>query len=252
MSTQEYYIRKAQEADARGPFTLEQLASLAENGQVDAETFYYDATTENWTAVADNSALFEALFPVKKSLRVKAKDISQVRTLNVDTGNEQPITVGDMLLAAQGRTEDTLDSADPAIAQARAAGIGLYAAMSGLFLLAAAFVLPHIDILFALDIAGLIRAPIALVGLLNLALGVCLALSAVGSYPVVRFASMLTFGYLGTLAYLEGNNLLLGLSGAAGVGIYLCTIFLNLPGVIVASALAIIGSGGLAVHFFTN
>lgn len=66
MSTQEYYIRKAHEADARGPFTLEQLSSLAENGQADPDTFYYDAATEAWTAISANPALMESLFPAKK------------------------------------------------------------------------------------------------------------------------------------------------------------------------------------------
>jgi len=40
MATQEFYVRNESETEARGPFNLEQLLSLAENGQVTAETLY--------------------------------------------------------------------------------------------------------------------------------------------------------------------------------------------------------------------
>ena len=251
-TTQEYYIRKATETDARGPFTLEQLTSLAENGQADLETYYYDAAAESWAPISSNPTLVETLFPAKKNLRVKAKTDAQVKTLNTVSANDRPITVNDMLLAAEGLTEDTKDKADPAIGQARAAGIGLYAGMAILFVTAAAYALPHIDILFAFNIGGLFQNPLALLGIFNLVLGVCLALSAVGVYPVVRFAAMLGFGFTGTLFYLQGLPLPLLFAGATAFGLYFCTIFLNLPGVILAALAGFVGACGLAQHLFTS
>ena len=45
MATQEFYIRNASETEARGPFNLEQMVSLAEAGQVTADTLYYEAAS---------------------------------------------------------------------------------------------------------------------------------------------------------------------------------------------------------------
>ena len=42
MVPQEIYIRNASDTEARGPFNLEQLTSLAENEQVTRETVFYN------------------------------------------------------------------------------------------------------------------------------------------------------------------------------------------------------------------
>jgi hypothetical protein len=252
LNTQEFYIRKAHEADARGPFSLEQLSSLAENGQADPDTYYYEATTETWTLISANSSLMEALFPAKRSLRVKAKTAAQVTTLNTMVQNERAITVNDMLLAAEGRTEDTRDKADPAEAQARAAGIGLYAALAILIVTSAAYILPGIDLLLAADWPALLRAPLPFFGIINLALAICLGLGAVGAYPTVRFAAMLGFGFTGTIFYLQGQSSLFGMSAAIGAGLYFSTVFVNLPGVLFAGLGGLGGAVALAYHLFTT
>jgi hypothetical protein len=251
-TTQEYYIRKATETDARGPFTLEQLASLAETGQVDPETYYYDAAAENWVAIGGNPTLLETLFPAKKNLLVKAKTSDQMKTLNTFSSADRPITVNDMLLAAEGRTDDTRNKADPSIAEGRAAAIGLYSALAILIVAAAAFILPSIDLLLALDIGGLLQNPLSLLGLLNLGLAVCLGLGSVGAYPVVRFAAMLGLGFTGTVFYLQGDTLPLAFSAATMAGLFFCTIALNLPGVVLSSFLGFVGACALASHLFTT
>ncbi len=251
-TTQEYYIRQAHESDARGPFTLEQLSSLAENGQVTPDTFYYDAAAETWALVSADAQLLATLFPEKKTLKVKPKSAAQVTTLNTVKSNDRAITVNDMLLASEGRTEDTRHKADPAEAQARAANIGLYSALAVLVVLTAAFLLPSIDLLFALDFTGLLVAGLPLVGLLTLALAVCLGLGAVATYPTVRFAAMLALGFTGAIFYFNGQPIQLGLSAAAGVGLYFCTICLSLPGVLLSAVLGLGGAVGLAHHYFTT
>ncbi len=251
-TTQEYYIRKATETDARGPFTLEQLTSLAENGQLDADTYYYDAAAESWMAINANPELLQTLFPARKTLRVKPKTDAQVKTLNVTSQDDRPITVNDMLLAAEGRTPDTKDKADPAIAQGKAAAVGLYAAMAVLFVSAAAYILPHVDVIFSFKPLALLQAPLALFGGLNLLLGVCLALGSVGAYPTVRFAAMLGFGFTGALFYLQGHSLPLACSAATALGLFFCTILVNLPGVILAALFGFVGACGVAHHLFTN
>ena len=252
MSTQEFYIRKADEADARGPFNLEQLSSLAENGQVDPDTYFYDAAAEAWMPINGNAALMETLFPAKRSLRVKAKSPSEVKTLNLVASNEQEISVNDMLLAAEGRTPDTKGSADPAIAQARSAGFGMHLGTAILFVTAAAYVLPSIDLVMGADIMGLLRAPLPLLGLFNLVLGICFALGATGAYPTARFAATLGFGFAGTLYYLQGEPIPLACSAAACVGLYCCTFLVSMAGVILCGIIGLAGSVGLAYHLFTH
>jgi hypothetical protein len=251
-TTQEYYIRKASETEARGPFNMEQLVSLAENGQADPDTYYYDAATEAWSPISGNAVLMETLFPTKKVLRVKPKSAADVKNLNTFGDNDQAITVDDMLLAAEGRTADTKDRADPAIIQARAAYIGGYACLGILVITAAAYTLPYIDLITTLDTNGILANPIIILGLFNLILGLCIGLGATKAYPLIRFAAMLGFGFAGTLYYFEGETTLLLFSAASAVGLYLCTILLNMPGVILFAVIGLLGSIGLAQHAFTN
>ncbi|MEN9841920.1 MAG: hypothetical protein RL376_1720 [Verrucomicrobiota bacterium] len=251
-TTQEYYIRKASETDARGPFTMEQLSSLAENGQVDADTFYYDAGTEAWVPINGNAELMQALFPAKKVLRVRAKAANEMKTLNTVTENDRAITVNDMLLAAEGRTDETRDKADPAIARGHAANIGSYASLAILLITAAAYILPHIDIVVALDLAAILKAPLVILGAINLLLAVCIGLGAVSSYPFIRFAALLGLGFTGTLFYFSGETMLLGYAAAAALGLYLCTLLLNIAGVIFFALLGLLGALGLAQHYFTT
>ncbi len=105
MVPQEFYIRSETETEARGPFSLDQVASLADAGQVTAETLYYDATTEEWVAVGANAEVKAAVFPEKKKLTIKRD--TKVATLNKQTDSAAPISVNDMLAAAEGRTDET-------------------------------------------------------------------------------------------------------------------------------------------------
>lgn len=251
-TTQEFYIRKATENDARGPFNLEQLVSLAETGQLDPETYYYDAGTESWTLISANAELMASVFPAKKALRVRAKTAAEVKTLNVVTEQDRPITVNDMLAAADGRTEDTKDKADPEIGRGRAAAIGIYSAFGVLLVLGLAFVLPHIDLVIARDFAALTQVPIVFIGVFNLILAACLGLGATGAYPTARFCAMLTFGFTATLYYFDNTPALIAFSAAANLGLFLCTMLVNTPGVIVSAVIGLAGAIGLAHHYFTT
>ena len=71
MATQEFYIRSASETEARGPFSVEQLVSLAETGQVTPETLYYDANAEKWIVIGESAEVHALVFPEKRKLTVK-------------------------------------------------------------------------------------------------------------------------------------------------------------------------------------
>lgn len=245
MATQELYIRNATETEARGPFNVQQVADLAEAGQVTADTLIYDAHTEQWVALNSNAELMASVFPEKKKLVLKAKEI---KTLNKPDETAKPITVNDMLDAAEGRTDDTKGKSDPAIAMARAARIGMIGAILTLVLAAAAEILPGTDALMSMDGAKLLQKPLVILGAIDLVLAVLLGLGMSTLYPFIRFRAALGLGLAGFMFYAQGANLPLLAVAAGSVGLYLCTVFVSMFPVIIAVLLGVGGMGFLAWH----
>lgn len=228
MATQEFYLRSATETEARGPFTLEQLVSLAESGKVTQDLLYYDGGSEQWVRISDNAELKATLFPEKKKLRVKPKE--GMKTLNTSEDAAQPITVDHMLAAAEGRTAETRDRSDPMESKSRAASIGLWASVLLLLISAGSLLLsyPSIDYLIALNFPALLTQPFALLGALDLFLALLLTLQVVTIYPVVRFRAAFGAGFVCFVLWSQGQStpaLALGLGYA---GLYLCTVFVSL------------------------
>ncbi len=246
MSTQEFYIRQANENEARGPFSREQLMSLAENGQVTRETLYYEATTEQWVPVGENEELVNELYPEKKILRVRAKDT--IASLNTTNENDRPITVDDMLAAAEGRTEDTKDRLDPQIAASVAAGIGRYAALVMLLMTSLAFALPAIDQITVMDLPGMLLKPLAFIAFLDLFLALLLGLQVVTIYPLIRFRAALVLGYLGIMFYLDGDMFNVFAALASSAGLYLCTVSRSIVLTIIFGLLGLAGSALIALN----
>lgn len=250
MATQEFYIRNASETEARGPFTHEHLVSLAETAQITKETLYYDAAKEQWIPISENTELVAIAFPEKVSLKLKAK--TKLKTINVTDANAAPISVDDMLAAAEGRTDDTQDKMDPAIARERAAAIGLYSAITLLVISAAALMLPSIDVLANPDPATLIQHPLALLGAFNIVLALLLVLQVTQVYPLVRFSSALGVGLAGFLMWTQGQTVPLAAFIVGSAGLYLCTVFINFVGIGLAAGLGLAGMAGYAFFALTT
>lgn len=239
MATQEFYIRNEADTEARGPFNFEQLSSLADSGQVTPATLFYDATTEQWTTIESNADLKLAIFPEKRKLTFRAQE--PANPLNKDPEGAAPITVNDMLAAAEGRTYDTKDKRSPVEAMARAAAIGRWAAILALLLAAAGELLPWAQNIMAMDAAKLATHPIVLLGALDLLLAIVLGLGVVAVYPFVRFRAALGLGFLGFIFWTHGQAVpLLALVGAS-VGLFLCTASVRLLPVLLAAVLALGG-----------
>jgi hypothetical protein len=245
----EIYIRNTNETEARGPFNVDQVSSLADAGQVTAETLVYDPTTEQWVALGANAALMAAVFPEKKKLILKAKEI---KTLNKPDENAKAITVNDMLAAAEGRTDDTAGKADPQIAMMRAAKIGMLGATLSLLAAAAGEILPSTDALMSMDPAKLIAQPFAILGALDVVLTVLLGLGMASIYPFVRFRAALGLGLMGFMFYAQGLSMPLLQVVAGCVGLYLCTVVVSLVPAIIAAAAGVAGMGTLAWYFLSH
>jgi hypothetical protein len=242
-TTQEFYIREASENEARGPFILEQLVSLADTGQVTAETLWYDPAVENWAAIGTNDGLKEALFPEKRKLRMKVREVVPQQK---QTDSLAPITVEDMLAGAEGKTSETKDKADPAIMQAHAARIGMWSAVACLVLLAAGEVLPGADSIAAMDVNKILDQPLVFLGGIDLFMAVMLGLGVLSFYPVVRFRAALGLGLFGFVYFAQGMPMPILAVAGASVGLYFTTILVDMLPVLVVSALGVLGSAAIA------
>jgi len=244
MATQEFYIRNESDTEARGPFNLEQLKSLIDSDQVTLATLYFDPATEQWKTVESDAELKTALFPEKRKLTVRAPVPGEV--LNKKKAAAAPITVGDILAAAEGKTSDTKGKKDPVEAMARAAGIGRWAAILALLLAAAGEMVPSADIIAAMDFSKIGAHPLVILGALDLCLAVLLGLGVVSMYPFVRFRAALGFGFVGFLFWTHGQQTDVALLAAGCAGLYFCTALVNLLGVVFFALLGIGGFGLLA------
>jgi hypothetical protein len=244
MSTQEFYIRGENDTEARGPFSMDQLSSLAEAGQVTADTLYYDAATEQWVTVGSNQALLATLFPEKKRLKVKPKN--KVETINVQRESDAPITVHEMLAAAEGKTAETAGRGDPRVMFERVAGWGCRALTLMMAASTVAFIAPNLEPVYALDLLAIATSPFILFGLFDLFLTILLILQVTSIYPMVRFRALLGFGFFGLLYYLWGEPTLLLAVAAGSVGAYLTTIALNWGLLTISALVGVAGMVGYA------
>ena len=85
----EYYIRGLNDTEARGPFSMEQLRSLTESNDpaknVTPETYFYDATSEQWLQIGTHDQLKNVLWPEKKKMGFKQKEFKAVNEEKSDS-----------------------------------------------------------------------------------------------------------------------------------------------------------------------
>lgn len=238
----EYYVRGLNDADARGPFSLEQLASLVEAGQVDAQTYYYDTASEQWLLITGNAELKAALWPEKKKLGFKQMDFKPLNKETTDSA--APITVQQFLDAAEGKTEDTKGRTDKSEVMMTAAQWGTRSAAIISLASAAALVLPGIDAVTAFDVSKILQAPTVILGLVDAVIALLLFLGVIQIYPFVRFRAVFGLGFLGFLFLAQGQATPSIAVAAGSVGLYFSTIFLSYIPLAVS---ALLGLGGMAM-----
>ena len=248
MATQEFYIRNASETEAHGPFTQEQLVSLAEAGKVDPQTLYYEAGTEQWIAIGANADLKVIIFPEKRRLTIKPKDHFDAVNAPVSA---PPLSVDDMLAAAEGRTSETRSKRDKTIAYERAARIGRYACMIMLALSAGGLLVPSIEEIVAFDWPTLMATPRVYFGFLDLFLAFALLLGATNAYPVIRFRAALGVGFLGIIFWCDGQVVPIATLSAGALGLYLSTIFVSYIALALSSAIGLAGMLAFAYYMVT-
>ncbi|MEI6107827.1 MAG: hypothetical protein WCR49_12550 [Opitutae bacterium] len=249
----EYFVRGINDTEARGPFTRDQLVSLAESGDaskgVTPDTYYYDNATEQWLAIGSNPELKAALWPEKKKMGFKQKEFKMINEETTDSA--APITVQDFLAAAEGKTDETKGKMNKSEMMMLAAVWGTRSAAIICLLSAVALILPGIDALLALDVAKLMDRPFVVLGLLDAFLGLMLLLGMISFYPFIRFRAAFGLGFLGFLFMTQGQLTPMLAVAAGSTGLYFCTIFLSYIPLAVAALLGLGGMVMLAMMSYT-
>jgi hypothetical protein len=242
----EYYIRGINDAEARGPFSRDQLVSLAETNDpakgLTADTYYYDTATEQWLTIGSNPELKAVLWPEKKKMGFKQKEFNVINEEKADSA--PAISVQDFLAAAEGKTDDTKGKKDKGEQMMVAALWGTRSAAVISLLSAVALILPGIDTLMAMDFAKLMDKPFIVLGVADAFIGILLLLGVITLYPLVRFRAVFGLGFLGFLFMTQGQFTPMIAVAAGAVGLYFSTIFLSYIPLAVA---ALMGLGGMAM-----
>lgn len=243
----DYYIRTPEQDESRGPFDISKLLTLAEAGQVTPNTLYYDEEKEEWIPIALNEELNAEVFPEREKLSLQ---VGEEAKPEVDTKDPGGINVESMLAAAEGETAEKKKLTRQKKSFERAAtisavGLGLMMLFSALFML-----LPLMPVLQSAigdqQFATIFNHPTALIGLFDLIMAVLLLLSVTEVYPLVRGRAMLGLGFGVYVGWSLGDPILMGVSAAAGIGIFLATISQSLNTMIAAFILGIGGNLYLA------
>lgn len=243
MAPTELYIRNPSDAEARGPFSLQQVTDLAEAGQVNPETLVHDAASGDWRPISALPELAKAVFPEKKKLSLKPKE---VKTLNRLEDAAKPIDVNEMLDAAQGRTEDTKDKMARQKGMELAVRIGGIAAPVTLLVAAVAETIPSLPALISMDTAKIMARPVVFLAVADVILALLLWLGLTSLYPLVRFRAALGLGILGFLAHAQGATAQLVAVAAGSAGLFFSTLALAVVPAVLAATAGIGGMGLLA------
>lgn len=236
---QEYYIRNPDSEDSRGPFTVDQLASLGETGHVTLETYVYNHDSEEWELLEHNDELRNAVFPEKKRLIMKPK--AEFNSLNKGEQEIAPIEINDLLAAAEGNTEETRHRKKEGVWKEKAAVGAMYVLGLSLVLSAIGILWLYREPVFAFDIQRMLSTPLIVVALLDLGVALLLFLQTTAVYPFIRFRAMAGAGFSLFFFWAAGEPLL-GVTATLGaLGLYGLTLFLNMVPFLVSTGLAVLG-----------
>jgi len=241
----DYYIRTPEQNESRGPFDISKLLTLAEAGQINANTLYYDEDKEEWLPLALNKELLLQVFPEREKLSLKVNKVDQPKLGGANPKGSDNLNVESMLAAAEGDTEEKRKltrqkkSFDRA-ANLSATSLGLMMIFSALFMILP--LIPQIEGAFSNNnVAQIFNYPTILIGVFDLVLGVLLILSVTEVFPLARGRAMLTLGFGVYVGWAIGDPLVIVLTAAAGIGIFMATLAQSMHTMIIA---LVFGLGG--------
>lgn len=232
---QEYYVRRADSDDVRGPFNVDKLMTLAEAGQVERETLYYDEEKQDWLPIASNDELRAAVFSEKKRIALRSKkhdsalapDPSE-KSLTLEDSTRREVTIESILAAAEGKTDSAWNLG--AKRKLNEMVLGMTPAILGVMFVLSGSVLAWKDLdnvskaFEARDIMPLLREPLVVVGVVDLVFATLLFLWVSEIFPLLRFRAMLGLGFFSYVAWNSGNHQWMVANVIASVAIFICTL----------------------------
>lgn len=239
--SEEFFIRTDDSEEARGPFTVDQLQSLADANKIDRQTLCFDEESEVWIEIGEFDKVKHQVFPEKKKLSLKMAQADQDEDEDEDDpdtsdlddeGNELPATdVEDMLAAAEGETEGVAHLKRREERRNAAASMSLPGL--GVIMLLSAFTMIYPEyqrIQEALEEETYMQLinPLIIVGGLDLIFGIFLLLAVSEIFPVVRLRAALGLGFWGYLFWAGGDPTLMWVAIGGHLSVFICTMTLNL------------------------
>lgn len=271
MPSTRFYLRSAAGEEVLGPYTLSELKSLAENGNLtpDHELLAEedaDQPNTDWQSFHALPAVQEEVFPKKRKLAVRkptsktplvpAGDPGAVPPPGTDPSESEEIEersgtdVREILAAAQGKTADTRRARSNQRARELAALLILPGLLIMLALSTFTFAFPQYEWIVEQFLLGeytqLLTKPTAVVALVDLVMLFLLTLAATSIFPFLRFRMMAGLGFFGYFAYSFDEWIIVAALAAGSIGAFGVTTTLNLKGVIPCLIAGIGGFGFLA------
>ncbi|HOO93848.1 MAG TPA: GYF domain-containing protein, partial [Opitutales bacterium] len=227
----EYYIKQPDTDHARGPLTIEQLASLAETGTVTQETLLYDETKEKWKPLSSYRDLLPQVFPEKKRIQLK-RDTEKRGFFGLGKKEEDPdpdtgVNVESILAAAEGKTSDTKHKYEALESMEKAANIALPGLGIMMFINGIALGYPEISGLQALfddaPLWAIFTRPFLIFSLFDIFCAILAFLAVSETFPFIRVRAGLGLGFFGYTFWAWSSPLLSVLAAIVCLCMFLVT-----------------------------
>ncbi|MBN2234052.1 MAG: DUF4339 domain-containing protein [Opitutales bacterium] len=228
----EYYIKQPDTDHARGPLTIEQLASLAETGTVTQETLLYDETKEKWKPLSSYKDILPQVFPEQKRIQLK-RDTEKRGLFGLGKKEEDPdpdtgVNVESILAAAEGKTADTKHKYEALESMERAAnialpGLGFMMAINGI-----ALGYTEVGGLQALfenaPLWAIFTRPFLIFSLFDIFCAVFAFLAVSETFPLIRIRAGLGLGFFGFTFWAWSSPLLAAMAAIVCLCMFLVTV----------------------------
>lgn len=227
----EYYIKQPDTDHARGPLTIEQLASLAETGTVTQETLLYDETKEKWKPLSSYKDILPKVFPEQKRIQLK-RDTEKRGLFGLGKKEEDPdpdtgVNVESILAAAEGKTADTKHKYEALESMERAAnialpGLAIMMAINGLALGFPEF--KSVPILLEnAPMWAIFTRPFLLFAVFDIFCALLAFLAVSETFPIIRVRAGLGLGFFGFTFWAWSSPLLSVMAGIVCLCMFLVT-----------------------------
>lgn len=248
---EEYFIRNPESEEAKGPYTIEQLLSLAEANKIDPETLFYDDEKEVWLAIKGSETLKEKLFPSEKKLILRKKEEpEELPPAEAKKQAESKIAIEDLLAAAEGDTKETKHKAVARKWKDRVSVLTIKTLTLTFFLSAVGLMFINLETVMTLDPMEILKNPFLIFAAIDLLFTLSLALSVTTVYPLIRFRSVIGLGFMSYYFWNFDQPIISALIAVSMLGTFVNTLTLRISVFIFSGTAAIFGMLGFIAMYY--